>query len=367
MNLDKKPAILIVDDTPANLDILLEGLGDRYNISVAVDGKSALETLEEQVPDLMLLDIMMPGMDGYEVLYSMKKNSLWASIPVIFLTAMSEAADKTKGLRAGAVDYITKPFDMTEVQARLDTQLTLKEARDFLENQNEILEDRVRKRTEELQMTQDATITALASLAETRDNETGWHIKRTQNYIRILAEAVRRKGWYLRDLSDQTIDLLYKSAPLHDIGKVGIPDDILMKNGPLTAEEFETMKRHTLLGADSLKRAEKESPASTFLETARLIALTHHEKWDGSGYPQGLKGEAIPLAGRLMALADVYDALITRRVYKPPYTHEKAVAIITDSRGTHFEPILCDAFLEIHTDFLRIARSHNREGEISTV
>lgn len=353
--MSSKKNLLVVDDTEENLDILVEALSDEYEVSVALHGKGALEALEASLPDLVLLDIMMPEMDGYQVLQTMKKNPAWKEIPVIFLTAMTEIQDKTRGFQAGAVDYITKPFEVLEVQERVRTQLTLKDARDYLHRENSILEERVRLRTEELQMTRDVTIEALASLAETRDNETGWHIKRTQRYIKVLAETVRDRGWYIKELTEEYIELLFKSAPLHDIGKVGIPDAILLKPAKLSGEEFEKMKIHTLLGAQSLERAGVDLPVSDFLDLSREIALTHHEKWDGSGYPLGLKGENIPLSGRLMALADVYDALINRRVYKPPVPHMEAVKLIEEGKGTHFDPEICNAFLDAHEEFRRIA------------
>ncbi len=353
--MSSKKHLLVVDDTEENLDILVEALSDEYEVSVALNGKGALEALEDTLPDLILLDIMMPEMDGYEVLKTMKKNPAWKEIPVIFLTAMTEIQNKARGFQAGAVDYITKPFEVLEVQERVRTQLTLKEARDYLHKENSILEERVRLRTEELQLTRDVTIEALASLAETRDNETGWHIKRTQRYVKLLAEAVRDRGWYVKELTKEYIELLFKSAPLHDIGKVGIPDAILLKPAKLTEEEFEKMKTHTLLGEQSLKRAGKDLPVSDFLDLSKEIALTHHEKWDGSGYPRGLKGEEVPLSGRLMALADVYDALINRRVYKPPIPHTEAVTLIEEGKGAHFDPEICSAFLDVHKEFRRIA------------
>jgi len=348
--------LLIVDDTETNLDILVDALSDSYEVSVAIDGEGALEALEDSIPDLVLLDIMMPGMDGYEVLDRMKKNHTWSGIPVIFLTAMTDIQDKTMGFQLGAVDYITKPFEISEVKARVKTQLTLKDARDFLDKQNELLEARVQKRTQELQNTRDVTIAALASLAETRDNETGGHIHRTQEYVKVLAEKLRKEGHFPGLLTTDFIELLYKSAPLHDIGKVGIKDAILLKPGKLTDEEFDAMKKHTTLGAESLKRAGEDKEEIEFLTLATEIALTHHEKWDGSGYPYNLEKEFIPLSGRLMAIADVYDALITKRVYKPAFDHEKAVSIIEEGKGRHFDPLLCDMFSKISEDFRQIAR-----------
>jgi putative two-component system response regulator len=254
------------------------------------------------------------------------------------------------------VDYILKPISLPVVLARVKTHLTLKSARDFLKDQNAFLESEVERRTRELQAIQDVTIMAMGSLAETRDNETGNHIRRTQHYVKALALKLRSQSRYMHLLDDATVDLFYKSAPLHDIGKVGIPDRILLKPGKLTPEEFEIMKTHTTLGRDAIVAAERRlARPSSFLRYGREIALSHQEKWDGSGYPEGLAGEAIPLSARLMAVADVYDALISKRVYKPAFPHAQAVEIIREGRGRHFEPELVDAFLAILEEFERIA------------
>jgi putative two-component system response regulator len=268
---------------------------------------------------------------------------------------MSEVEDETKGLGLGAIDYLTKPISPPIVQARVKNHLELKIAKEELEQQNEILEIKVQERTRELALTQDVTIFTLASLAETRDPETGGHIRRTQNYVKALAEHIRRRPEYQDHLTLRDIDLLYKSAPLHDVGKVGVPDAILLKPGKLTDEEFGLMKKHCEYGRDALAKAEEYLGPTSFLNYAKEIAYTHHEKWDGSGYPQRLKGDGIPLSGRLMAIADVYDALISKRVYKPPFPHVKAVAILAEGRGSHFDPNLIDAFMEIEDDFRAIA------------
>jgi cyclic di-GMP phosphodiesterase len=344
--------VLIVDDTAQNVDILVEALGSDYEISVATNGIEALESAEDILPDLILLDIMMPEMDGFETIEHLKKNPKTKDIPVIFLSGLSEISDKTKGFNLGAVDYMTKPFDLQEVQLRVETQLSAKIGRDILMQKNFTLESLVAKRTEQILKTQDTTIRMAASLAETRDNETGNHIIRTQRYVQELSLVYNRK---FNKLDDETISLLVKSAPLHDIGKIGISDAVLLKPGKLDKVEFDIMKSHTTVGDEALKKAIEEDGGSSFLEYAREIALTHHEKWDGSGYPNGLKGEAIPISGRLMAIADVYDALISKRVYKPPFTHSKAVSIIEEGKGSHFDPELCDIFLQIHENFRSIA------------
>lgn len=343
-----KSTVLVVDDTETNIDILVETLSDDFEIAVAMDGEGALESVEDEKPDLILLDIMMPGMDGYEVCRRLKAAEETKNIPVVFVTAMGEEADEAKGLALGAVDYIAKPFRPGLVKARVHNHLELKQHRDHLEAL-------VRARTRELELTQEATIESLATLAEYRDPETGGHIKRTQNYVKALAEHLKDHAKFSDVLDDNAIELLYKSAPLHDIGKVGVPDGILMKPGKLTDEEFEEMKRHTTYGRDTIRSAAKRLGTVSFLSYAEEIAYTHQEKWDGTGYPQGLKGEEIPVSGRLMAVADVYDALISKRVYKPPFPHAKAVAIISEGKGQHFDPDMAEAFMELEEQFRQIA------------
>ena len=348
--------LLVVDDTAINIDILVETLSKiTSDIAVAMDGPSALEIARESPPDMILLDIMMPGMDGYEVCRRLKADPALRDIPIMFITAMSEIENKTQGFELGAVDYITKPFQAVEVKARVKTHLALQKARKALAQQNEILEIKVQERTQQLVLTQEVTIESMAALAEYRDPETGGHIQRTKNYVRTLALHLQREPQYCKILTNEVIELLYLSAPLHDIGKVGIPDHILLKPGKLTDAEFEEMKKHTVYGRDTLRSAANKLGGQSFLRFAMEIAYSHQEQWDGSGYPEGLKGEDIPLSGRLMALADVYDALISRRVYKPPFTHQRAVEIILEGKGRHFDPGMVDAFMEIQEDFRQIA------------
>ena len=353
----ERQTILIVDDTPDNITLLSALLKDRYKIKVATQGERALKiAATDPPPDLILLDIMMPGMDGYEVCRRLKAEPRTAEIPVIFLTARVQVEDEEKGLKLGAVDYITKPISPPIVLARVETHLTLKNARQFLKDRNAFLEAEVQRRTREVAAIQDVTILAMASLAETRDNETGNHIRRTQHYVRALAKKLQTHPRFTPALSDETINLLFKSAPLHDIGKVGIPDRILLKPGDFTPEEFEIMKTHAALGRDAILAAEKSLNAPhSFLRFAREIAYSHQERWDGSGYPEGLAGDAIPVSARLMAVADVYDALISQRVYKTGMPHEQAAAMIVEGRGTHFDPDIVDAFLAIADEFQEIA------------
>lgn len=355
--------VLIVDDTPENIQVLMETLKGKYKIVAAINGQKALQMAAmDPVPDIILLDIIMPGLDGYQVCEKLKSDEKTRNIPVIFVTAMSQEDDEQKGLDLGAVDYITKPFRPGIVKSRVQNHLELKRHRDHLE-------ELVRERTKQLVLTQDATINSLATLAEYRDPETGGHIKRTQNYVKALAIKLQGHPKFGDFFNANTIEQLFKSAPLHDIGKVGVRDSILLKPGKLTDEEFEEMKKHTQYGSDTIFRVELElgdALAQSFLSFAREIAYTHQEKWDGSGYPQGLKGEEIPISGRLMALADVYDALISRRVYKPPFTHSKAVEVITEGKGLHFDPDIVDAFLDIHEEFRQVAieyADHDEERE----
>ena len=354
-----KPAILIVDDTPDMVVIVERFLRAHYRTRTASSGIQALEVALAEPPDLVLLDVMMPGMSGFEVCRQLKSHAHTKEVPVIFLTALDEVRNEKMGFDLGAVDYITKPISQPILLARVKNHLSLKAAADFLKDRNQFLHAEVARRTEELQIIQDVTIMAMASLAETRDNATGNHIRRTQHYVRALATKLNSLPRYASEFDEETIVSLFKSAPLHDIGKVGIPDAILLKPGKLTPEEFEIMKSHTLLGRNTILAAEKliEAPG-TFLRHAREIALSHQEKWDGSGYPEGLAGDAIPISARLMAVADVYDALISRRVYKPAFEHENAVKIIRDGRGSHFDPDITDAFLLIQGEFHAIARRY---------
>jgi putative two-component system response regulator len=355
-----KPQVLVVDDTPDNLALMSDLLRETCKVRVANSGERALRLLANgTLPDLILLDIMMPGMDGYEVIRQLKANPTTRDIPVLFLTAKSEDEDERIGLELGAVDYLTKPVSHAILQVRVKMHLALKAQADFLRDKSAFLEAEVARRTREVLAVQDVTIHALASLAETRDNETGNHLRRTQHYVKLLAQHLSTHPRFAAKLSETYIDGLFKSAPLHDIGKVGIPDSILLKPGKLTDAEFEIMKTHTTLGRDALARAEQELGTSVeFLSIAKEIAHSHQEKYDGSGYPLGLVGDAIPLAARLMAVADVYDALISRRVYKEPFSHEKSAAILQQGRGSHFDPDVLDAFLALQAEFQRIAERY---------
>lgn len=357
----RNQTVLIVDDEAANIKILSELLIPEYKIRVAKSGEKALKMIvdSDDRPDLILLDVVMPGLDGYEVCRQIKSNPETQDIAIIFLTAKSKVKDEEKGFNLGAVDYITKPISPPIVLARVANQLQLKKIRDSLIDKNELLEQEVAKRTKEVAHIQDVTVFALASLAETRDNETGKHIMRTQHYVKMLACGLKGYSRFRNDLSEKVIGLYFKTAPLHDIGKVGIPDHILLKPGKLTTAEFEIMKTHTQIGRNAILKAEKllKAPAA-FLFYAREIAYTHHEKWNGKGYPKGISGNNIPVSGRIMAVADVYDALITKRIYKPAFSHREAIDIIKEESGKHFDPELVEVFLDRASQFYEISRQY---------
>ena len=359
--------ILIVDDTPENLTVVGELLQPTYRVRAAVSGQRALQiAAAEPRPDLILLDVMMPAMDGYVVLKRLREDARTQDIPVIFVTAMDTTEDERIGLQLGAVDYITKPIRPEIVLARVRTQLELKRARDLLGNHNALLEAEIARRLSENLLIQEVSIHALAHLAEIRDLETGNHLRRTQKYVRVLARELQSHPRFAAVLNDRDIELLTRSAPLHDIGKVGIPDYILLKPGKLTPEEWEIMKTHSRLGYEAIEQAERDADQQVeFLALAKEITRWHHEKWDGSGYPDGLAGEAIPVSARLMALADVFDALTCRRVYKSPMPFAQARAIILADRGRQFDPDVVDAFLSIFAQFQAIAAHYRESSEFA--
>jgi len=376
-----KADVLMLDDQPENLHLLTNLLMNDFRVHPFSDASKFMAYVDQGKPaDLILLDVVMPERDGYEICAWLRGKRELEHVPIIFLTSLTSAEDERKGLGLGANDYIGKPFSPPIVLTRVRHHVSLGRTLRIIADQNDNLDEKVRERTaeleqanaalrlksEEIQKTQDATIIAFSSLAETRDNETGMHLRRTQNYVRELAGAMRDHARFALQLDAAAIELLYKSAPLHDIGKVAIPDHILLKPGKLTAEEFEIMKTHASCGRDAIAAAETGmGERNSFLSAAREIAYGHHEKWDGSGYPQGLAGEDIPLFARIMAVADVYDALISTRVYKAGMPHAKATAIIGEGRGTHFDPDICDRFLLIQEQFAAIASQFNDQGPTS--
>jgi putative two-component system response regulator len=351
--------ILVVDDTPENLMVIGDLLRPDFKVRAAKSGERALLIARaEPRPDLILLDVMMPGMDGFTVMRHLRDDARTCDIPVIFITALERQEDQLRGFELGAADYITKPILPPVVAARVRAHLESKQARDRLSNQNNWLEQEVNRRMAENDLIQVVGIRALAHLAETRDPETGNHILRTQGYVHLLARRLQAHPRFAEKLTDAFIELLARSAPLHDIGKVGIPDAILLKPGALNAAEWAIMKTHAQLGASAIEHAEQDAEKPVeFLALAKNIAHWHHEKWDGSGYPDGLAGEAIPLCARLMALADVFDALTSVRIYKPAMPFDQAFDIIAEGRGKHFDPDAVDVFMESFDDFVAIAKS----------
>lgn len=368
----RRPTLLLVDDEPSNLLVLNALLAPHYELLAATSGERGLKLADSMTPDLILLDVMMPEMDGFEVIHRLKSDERTAGIPVIFVTAMDQAVDVVRGLGLGAVDYVGKPIEPLVLLARVKTHLELKQARDGLAQQNVWLEREVAKRLAEVALIQDVSLSALAEVVETRDQDTGHHIRRTQAYMAVLTQAMA--GMDGVALSERIMSHFVKAAPLHDIGKVGVPDQILLKPGKLDEQEWIVMQRHTEIGAraigQALQRAQQAhrnlgddyaSHAIEFLRVAQDIALNHHERWDGSGYPAGRKGEDIPLSARLMAVADVFDALTTSRSYKPPMPVQEARAWIVAGSGSQFDPTVVACFEQHFDELVSIAESQ-RDG-----
>lgn len=337
--------VLLVDDAKSNVDVLVNALKGTYKLGVSLNGDDALRFAHQNLPDLILLDIIMPGTDGFVVCHRLKANPSTRDIPIIFITAMDDLSHKTKGFGVGAVDYITKPFDITEVKARVKTHLTLKLAGEALKNQNAILEEMVLERTRELRKAQIEVINRLGKAAEYRDQDTGTHINRMSKYCRLMGKAL--------GLSREEYDRLDLASTMHDVGKIGISDNILLKPGKLDNEEWKSMRSHTRIGEELLSGG-----TSQLLEVARIIAMTHHEKWDGTGYHQHLKGKDIPLAGRITCICDVFDALISRRPYKNPWPVDQALAEIKKGSGVFFDPELVEVFLSLEPEIRKIVEIH---------
>jgi len=338
-------SVLIVDDAPENLRLLAEVLKRGGLVPRPVtSGRLAIEAAVADPPDLVLLDVRMPEMSGVDVCRWFKQHERLRSIPIIFLSGLQGTDDKVEAFRAGGVDYISKPFQNQEVLARIKTHLRLRQLQVETVSHTMQLEQRVAEQVKAVTASQMATIFALAKLAEARDDDTGGHIERVQTFGRVLAEQMRQMRLRVTQLTTEFIDNLYQTASLHDIGKVGAPDAILLKPGKLTTEEFAEMKKHCALGANTLAAVLERHPDNQFLRMGVAVARSHHEKWDGSGYPDGLKGAAIPLAARIVALADFYDALTSKRCYRPAFSHEDACGMIQEGSGTHFDPDVVAAF-----------------------
>lgn len=372
MNIDFKSTVLIVDSSSDNLVRLEQLLQQRYHVMLARSGADAVRLAQlAPHPDLVLLDADLPDIDGWAVLRELKCHFLSCDIPVVLLTgADCLRDDEARALRDGASDVMARPATpgaAGTLLARIGTHTELRMARGMLKDRQRHLAHLIAERTGEAAHLQDATIIAMASLAESRDPDTGYHIRRTQHYVAALARELRFHARHSAELTEDNIALLFKAAPLHDIGKVGVPDAILLKAGRLTDAEFEQMKLHTVYGRDAIDGvAHTLGSSNAFLRYAREIAYSHHEYWDGSGYPQGLAGHAIALSARLMAVADVYDALISARSYRPAFTHETAVELIRQGRGEHFDPDVVDAMLAIEDKFKTIA-GHFQAGRDASV
>ncbi|MBE0496601.1 MAG: response regulator [Campylobacterales bacterium] len=345
----EESTVMIVDDIVENIKVAMGHLQALHvKVVYATNGLQALERAEKTRPNLILMDVMMPQMGGFDTAKALKQNPLLREIPIIFLTARAGVEDIKQGFEAGGVDYITKPFNGEELLMRVKTHLELSLHRCHLETQ-------VSKRTQEIELLKSSIIEAMGSLAEYRDGETGAHIKRTQHYVKIMCEHLALLPKYADQITPKYTQLLFNSAPLHDVGKVGIRDHILLKPGKLTPEEFEIMKQHAAFGEAIIDKLIDINGPTDFLIYAKEITGGHHEKWDGSGYPRGLSGEDIPLSARIMAIADVYDALSSARVYKKAFSHQEAIATMRKEAGKHFDPLLIDVFLHLEQEFLLIA------------
>jgi putative two-component system response regulator len=354
-----KTVILIVDDQPQNIELLeayLVPLG--YEIVTATNGEEALKKLSGNQIDLILLDVMMPGIDGFEVTRRVRQGKTNRLLPIILVTALQETEDRVKGIEAGCDDFLSKPIDKTELLARVRSLLKVKAYNDLLSNYREELEVEVGRRTEELkhalEMIKSAsleTIYRLSIASEYKDVDTGAHIKRVSLYCAVVA---RRMG-----LDDKTIETILYAAPMHDLGKIGIPDHILLKPAMLDAAEWEIMKTHSVIGAKILRGSDAQ-----FIRLGEIIARSHHEKWDGSGYPDGLKGKNIPISGRITAIADVFDALTSKRPYKEPFSVEDSLVIIRAGRGNHFDPDVVDAFFAIKDKILAIKKEYVDDNQL---
>jgi len=357
----ERKTIFLVDDNLTNLTVGKTALAEHYNVFTLNSGEKLLKMLEKNIPDLILLDVEMPEMNGYDAIKIIKNKEETKRIPVIFLTARDDVEGELEGLSLGAIDYITKPFSPVLLLKRIETHLLIEFQKKELVNYNNNLQEMVEKKTKSVLELQNAILKTVAELVEFRDNITGGHIERTTSYLGVLLDALSVLGLYEEEVTSWDLKLVLQSAQLHDVGKIAVQDSILQKPGKLTEEEFNEMKKHTVFGKEIIEKIKRKTSERTFLEHAEIFAATHHEKWDGSGYPNGLKGENIPLQGRLMAIADVYDALVSDRPYKKAFPHDKAVSIILEGKGTHFEPTLVDLFVNVADEFNNIAKSFKQE------
>jgi len=344
---DQKPCIFLVDDNIVNLNTGKNALQHKYTVITIPSGEKLFSALKKLKPDLILLDIEMPGMSGYDTIKGLKINPETINIPVIFLTAKIANEDELLGLSLGAVDYITKPFSPPILLKRVELHLLLQSQREMIREYSGNLIDLVSERTDDVSALQNAIIAWAAEVIEFRDSETGHHVERVQKYLEILLDAMMKMEKYSDEVDTWDIDAFMKSTLLHDVGKIKIRDDVLLKPSRLTDDELMDMQLHSLYGKTLLEKLENKVPNQTFLEYAKILAHRHHERWDGTGYPDGLKGEKIPLQARMMAIADVYDALISERPYKKALSHDEAVRTVLEGRGTQFDPGLTDLFISL--------------------
>ncbi|MDR0730598.1 MAG: response regulator [Treponema sp.] len=354
---NEKKKVVLVDDNPVNLKLARNTLMERYNVFTVPSAEKLFRFLEQTLPDLILLDVIMPEINGYEAIGILKSKPRTAGIPVIFLTSKTDTVSELEGFSLGAVDYISKPFSPQLLLKRVEVHLLLQSQKAELKNLNENLQHLVEEKTGEVLELQNAVLITMANLVEYRDDITGGHVERTERFLHILVEEMLAQGVYKDILDTWDIDLFLQSSKLHDVGKRGIKDSILLKPGPLTREEFDEMKKHTVFGETIIEKIQQNARESIFLTHAKIMAGTHHEKWDGTGYPRGMAGSNIPLQGRLMAFVDVYDALISDRPYKKAFPPEQAVKIIVDNCGTQFDPSLKEVFLSASKRF------HVKTGE----
>jgi len=350
-----RKTIFLVDDDMTNLRVGKKLLSGIYNVFALNSGQAMIDMFASVRPDLILLDVNMPEMDGYEAIRRIKSDEATTNIPVIFLTGLGEEEMELKGLSLGAIDYITKPFSPPLLLKRIEVHLLVEQQRQELMRFNNNLTQMVAEKTETVVMLKNAILSTMSELVEYRDEVTGNHIARTQRYMKALIDAMKTYGVYTDEISGMDEELILQSCQLHDVGKISISDTLLNKPGKLTPEEFEKMKTHTTFGEKAILRLKEKAMDDGSLEYARVIAISHHERWDGSGYPYGLKEDEIPLLARMMAIADVYDALVESRPYKNSFPHDKAVSIIVEGKGGHFDPYLTEVFENIHQEFERIA------------
>ena len=354
-----RETVVMVDDDITNLTLAKNALVGKFDIFTVPSGKRLFQLLERVTPALILLDIEMPEMDGYEVIALLKSSSRTAQIPVIFLTAQNKPESEFKGLELGAIDYMMKPFSKELLLKRVEMHILFRLQQKELERYAQNLEGEVYKKTKTVLELQNTILKTVAELVECRDDVTGGHIERTQRYLTLFVGFMIEHDAYTDELSTWDTELFVLSSQLHDVGKISIKDSILLKPGSLDEDEIEEMRRHTTFGMDIIGKMKENTAENSFLNYAQVLAGSHHEKWDGKGYPYGLKGRDIPLSGRIMAIADVYDALTNDRPYKKAYSHEESVSIIKDGKGTHFDPLLVDVFLQHEREFRDIALAYN--------